>query len=224
MKTNTALLIFARTATEESKYKSFKASEAFFDYQNKQVLQLAKISGLDFYWIDEHKQRGGNFAQRYLNAIQNIFDKGYQQLISIGNDAPELNSNHLQQAVMSLNYQDMCFGPSKDGGFYLWGVKKPFFKKENFLDFSWKTKDLLSEILGELDKKCISVSCIDTLIDLDRREDAFLLLNTGKIALQLKIILVQILNLNKALYLVYKPYLKTRFTNVYYNKGSPLAA
>lgn len=224
MKTNTALLIFARTAFEESKHKSFKASKAFFNYQNKKILRLAKKSGLNYVWIDERAQTGENFEQRYLNAIQTIFDEGFEQVISIGNDSPELSLSHFRQAIDSLKQKDMCFGPSKDGGFYLWGIKKRLFKKQNFLDFSWKTKDLLSEILSELDKKCISVSCIDTLIDLDRREDAFLLLNTGKIALQLKIILVQILNLNKDFYLVYQPYPKTRFTNVYYNKGSPLAA
>lgn len=224
MKTNTALLIFARTASEESKYKSFQASETFFEYQNKQLLRLAKTSGLDFFWIDEQAQIGNNFEQRYLNAIQWVFDKDYKQLISIGNDSPELSLTHLYHAIESLKHNDMCFGPSKDGGFYLWGVKKELFKKEKFLDFPWKTKDLLTEILAELNQQHMSVFCLQKLIDLDYREDAFLLINKAYIASELKAVLVQILNQSKNLYSYYPPKLKPRFTSVYYNKGSPLAA
>lgn len=224
MKTNTALLIFARTASEESKHKSFRASEAFFQYQNKQILRLADSSGKDFYWIDEHAQVGKNFEQRYLNAIQSIFNKGYKQVISVGNDSPELNLNHLLKAIESLQHNDMCFGPSKDGGFYLWGLKREHFEKKRYLDFAWKTKDLLSEILAELKQQNVTVSCIQTLTDLDRREDALLLLNKTQITSQLKSILFQILHQDIELYLYYPPKLKPRFTDVYFNKGSPLAA
>lgn len=224
MKTNTALLIFARTASEESKHKLFHASKAFFEYQNKQVLRLAKTTGLDYFWIDEHQQTGEDFEQRYLNAIQTVFDKDYGQVISIGNDSPELNLTHIHQAIESLKHNDMCFGPSKDGGFYLWGTKKEFFRKEDFLGFAWKTKDLLSEILNKLKQKSISVSCIQSLVDLDHREDAFLLLKKAHFDFQLKAILVQILYQNKGIYLYHPPKLKFKFTSVYYNKGSPVAA
>ncbi|WP_127845834.1 TIGR04282 family arsenosugar biosynthesis glycosyltransferase [Psychroflexus aestuariivivens] len=221
MRTKTALLIFARTASEESKHKTFKASEALFDYQNKQVLKLAKTSGLDYFWIDEHKQRGENFAHRYLNAIQGVFDKGFEQVISIGNDTPELNLNHLQCAVKSLDCKDMCFGPSRDGGFYLWGVKKSFFNKEKYLHFSWKTKDLLSEILLYLEQQSFTVDCISTLMDLDYREDAISLLQKSRLTFQIKVILFQILNQNQNNFTHSSTEFITFSSSVYYNKGSP---
>jgi len=111
-----------------------------------------------------------------LNAIQYIFDKGYQRVISIGNDTPGLELKHILKASELLEHNSMCFGPSKDGGFYLWGVKKDSFEKKSFLNFKWNTEDLLPEILSELTYNSIQFDCIETLIDLDCNEDAFLLL------------------------------------------------
>ena len=135
MRKTTALLIFARTASEESKHKRFLASKAFFEYQNNKVLNIAKSSGLDYYWIHDRLQVGNSFEERFLNAIQNLFELGYNEVITIGNDSPELQNQHIHQALTVLKTNDMCFGPSHDGGFYLWGLKKDDFLKENFLNF-----------------------------------------------------------------------------------------
>lgn len=224
MRYSTALLIFARTASEESKYKPFKASKTFFEYQNNHALQLAKKSGLDYFWIDERQQTGETFAHKYLNAIQKVFENGFERVISIGNDSPELNLNHIHQACEDLKHKDMCFGPTQDGGFYLWGVKKNLFKKEKFLHFSWKTRDLLSEILEELNQQNISASCLQNLMDLDYREDALSLLQKSRLTFQIRVILFQILNQNQNNFNRISSVGLTFFTSVYYNKGSPLAA
>lgn len=224
MSNNTALLIFARTASEESKHKSFQASEAFFKYQNKKLLKLAEESGLHYFWVDESQQTGKDFAHRYLNAIQSIFDKNFDQVISVGNDSPGLSLKHINQTIDILRSKDMCFGPSMDGGFYLWGVKKTFFKKENFLDLSWRSKKLFSEFLDQLQLQSISTSCLQVLEDLDYPEDARRLLQTAKISFSLKAILLQIINQKQIASLVFQLHLKSKFTDVYYNKGSPKAA
>jgi|AntRauTorcE11897_2_1112592.scaffolds.fasta_scaffold05980_2 glycosyltransferase A (GT-A) superfamily protein (DUF2064 family) len=221
MNTTTALLIFARTASEESKHKSFEASEAFFRYQNKKLLELAKTSGLDYFWVDESHQIGENFAQRYLNAIQFVFEKDYEQVISIGNDSPGLSLDQINQSVQLLKSRDMCFGPSQDGGFYLWGVKKAFFKKEEFQNFPWKTQNLLSVILTTLEQQSISVDYLQTLGDLDFREDAQHLLKNTKLSFTLKDILLQMINPKQNVLSLFQPHLKSKFTDVYYNKGSP---
>jgi glycosyltransferase A (GT-A) superfamily protein (DUF2064 family) len=224
MSTQTALLIFARTASEESKHKSFKASKSFFEYQNKKTLQFVQKTGHDYFWIDEHQQIGSNFADRYLNAIQSVFDKGYEQVISIGNDSPSLEANHIQLAIEMLQHKDMCFGPSKDGGFYLWGVKKEHFKKENYFNLGWNTSTLLTNFYSLLQNQFISVGFIQKLGDLDVREDAFQLLQNEKLDFSLRLILLQITSEKKHLFSFYQSDLTSKTSNVYYNKGSPLAA
>jgi glycosyltransferase A (GT-A) superfamily protein (DUF2064 family) len=222
--TKTALLIFARTASEESKHKTFKASEVFFDYQNKELIKLAQASKLEYFWIDEHQQVGDRFALRYLNAIESIFQKGFSQVISIGNDSPGLNSDHIQQAKEALHHTDMCFGPAQDGGFYLWGIKKELFSKQNFLNQSWSTGQLLSQLLKSLEQQSVSVICLQTLVDVDFREDALRLMQTSRLSYQLKLILFQILEQDLLTYPQLQFDLKSSNANVYYNKGSPLAA
>lgn len=224
MKCNSALLIFARTASEESKYKSFKASKAFFQQQNKQVLKLAKTSGLDYFWIDEHQQIGQSFEERFLNAIQTIFDQGYSDVISIGNDSPELEVKHIDNALLTLNHSEVCFGPSIDGGFYLWGIKKEVFSKTSFLNFSWKTEHLLAEILSYLEENTISASCLEALADLDHRKDAFYFVHSSKLSAQLLSILLKMLQNEPTELLSLLPSQKPYYSKVYYNKGSPLAA
>ena len=220
MRKTTALLIFARTASEESKHKRFLASKAFFEYQNNKVLNIAKSSGLDYYWIHDRLQVGNSFEERFLNAIQNLFELGYNEVITIGNDSPELQKQHIHQALTVLKTNDMCFGPSHDGGFYLWGLKKDDFLKEDFLNFSWNTSTLLSEILEELKSK--SISCLEVLAEMDRQENAIYFVSKSDLTSKLKLILESIVSTQKTFVLNSPLYFTSNYSPVYYNKGSPL--
>lgn len=224
MNVKTALLIFARTASEESKHKTFNASKLFFEYQNRKLIELAKTSGLPYFWIDETQQIGDNFQERFLNAIQSSLNKGFDQIISIGNDSPELNLSHINKALESLKHNDMCFGPTLDGGFYLWGVKKDNFEKKRCLQFSWKTRHLLSEVLDDFKTHSISVECIDILSDLDQREDALLLLKNSKLPSFLLKILNLILIQNQMNFIDSEIIQSKPCFRLYYNKGSPMTA
>lgn len=224
MITKTAILIFANSAPIDAERKCIKNGKEFFNFQHRNLLKLVKDSELPHFWIDENRQVGDDFENRYLNAIQHIFDKGYQQVISIGNDTPGLELKHILEASELLEHNSMCFGPSKDGGFYLWGVKKESFEKKSFLNFKWNTKDLLPEILSELTYSSIQFDCIETLIDLDCNEDAFLLLQNKSIDFQLKCILLKIVSKSNNPSALFQFIKKTQLTSLYYNKGSPLSA
>lgn len=224
MKTKTAILIFANSARIDAERKCIINGKEFFNFQHKNLLKLVKESELPHFWIDENRQVGDDFENRYLNAIQHIFDKGYQQVISIGNDTPGLELKHILEASELLEHNSMCFGPSKDGGFYLWGVKKESFEKKSFLNFKWNTKNLLPEILSELTYNSVQFDCIETLIDLDCNEDAFLLLQNKSIDFQLKYILLKIVRKTNTFSTFFHSITETQLTSLYYNKGSPLSA
>ena len=224
MKTKTAILIFANSAPLDAKRKCIKNGKEFFNFQHRNLLELVKESEIPYFWIDENRQVGEDFENRYLNAIQHIFDQGYQQVISIGNDTPGLKLNHILKASELLENNSMCFGPSKDGGFYLWGLRKEAFEKKTFLNFKWNTKDLLPEILSELIYNTIQFACIETLIDLDCNEDAFFLLQNKSIDFQLKYILLKIVRKSNNPSGLFQFIIETQLTSLYYNKGSPLSA
>ena len=88
----TAILVFANSPEEEMRQKPiFKATQLFTDLTYR-VLHTAAKSGIAYFHIDESRQRGGDFGTRFTNAIQDIFDTGYEYLITVGNDTPGLKT------------------------------------------------------------------------------------------------------------------------------------
>ncbi|WP_233268664.1 DUF2064 domain-containing protein [Cellulophaga sp. L1A9] len=174
----TVLFVFSLSATIEAERKPLfgvnkkNVSKEFFRLLNKKTLKVAKNSGVDVVWIDETQQKGNTFHERYSNAYQSLFDQGYENVISIGNDTPNLTSNHITNAIKSLSHQQLVFGPSKDGGVYLLGYTKKAFDKKAFSNFSWLTSKLSNEIEDFAIQKELSFSVLETLEDIDSKKNA----------------------------------------------------
>ena len=81
----TAVLLFVRSEKEEAKRKSFLYQSDLHRALNARSLQIAKNSGLDYFHFSENEQTGGNFGERFANAIAAIYHKGYDAVITIGN-------------------------------------------------------------------------------------------------------------------------------------------
>ena len=141
MKKNTAILIFANSAEKEAERKTFLSSDVF-SALNHQTLKTVEKSGIEYFHFSEKNQVGSSFGERFSNAIENIFNKGFKNVITIGNDTPHLKTKHLVDTVHQLEKNDLVLGPSKDGGFYLMGIKKEHFNKETFLKLPWQTSKL----------------------------------------------------------------------------------
>ena len=142
---DTAILFFSRSAGEESLSKNFLHKK--FSAQNKKVsgkmidrsVTVAKGSKLPFYIWDETKQSGETFGERLANAVEEIFKKGHQKILVIGNDCLHLSHKHILLAKNALQYQDTLVAPTKKGGAYLIGLTKNSFNKESFSGIRWQT-------------------------------------------------------------------------------------
>ncbi|MBU2995960.1 DUF2064 domain-containing protein [Cellulophaga baltica] len=174
----TVLFVFSLSASIEAERKPIfgsnkkKASKKFFNLLNQKTLNVAKESGVDVVLLDETKQKGSTFSERYFNAYKTLFDKGYEKVISIGNDTPNLTSLHIKKAIWLLSNQDIVFGPSKDGGVYLLGFNKSTFDEKAFKNFSWLTSNLSREIRTFALKSSNSLSILETLSDIDSKNNA----------------------------------------------------
>lgn len=152
IKTDTAVLIFSFSARREAERKALfgkgkkQSANAFFEIMIERTLEMAAASGVDAFLIDEGKQCGRTFGERYANAFQQIFDQGYTKVISIGNDAPELTAETLQKGIEEIQCKDLVVGPSTDGGVYLLGLTKSLFNTDEFLNLPWR-KDSLCDTL-----------------------------------------------------------------------------
>ncbi len=174
---NTALLVFSLSAEREveRKYifdKQFKKENTtFFKLLINQTKQLAQQSGVDVFWVNEHQQTGFDFSTRFTNAFQKLFDLGYKNVISIGNDCPDLSHEILQDAIEKLRTKQIVLGPSKDGGVYLLGIKKAAFDNAKFLKLPWQTSALKLGLEKYLNSEKIAYDLLHELTDIDSGKD-----------------------------------------------------
>ncbi|TVZ08233.1 uncharacterized protein DUF2064 [Cellulophaga sp. RHA_52] len=169
----TVLLVFSLSAKIEAERKPLfgakkqKVSTQFFDILIKNTLEVANKSNVDVVWLDETQQKGNTFAERYANAYKSLYAQGYTNVISIGNDTPNLTANHIQQAVDAMATKKVVFGPSKDGGIYLFGVHKSIFNEDAFKNLPWLTSKLSKKIHTLAIAKNVPFTVLETLKDLD---------------------------------------------------------
>lgn len=193
---NTALILFTRTASEEAKVKKFSyrigknGNELIAGKLIGYATQLARGAGVDFFVFTEKEQRGIDFGERLARAYHEVFCKGYERVISIGNDCPDLDQQTIVKAIKDLQVYDAVVGPAKDGGVYLLGLTKKEFNKKGFAQLRWKTDQLVQDVLNSLTVHA-EVKLLHILADIDHDKDLnnFLLSNTSLLANRLRSLL-----------------------------------
>ncbi len=114
-------------------------------------------------------QKGNDLGERMKNAFQKGFEDGFQNIILIGSDLPDISKTHIKKGFEKLKSSQVVFGPAIDGGYYLIGISK--MNTQIFENKPWSQPNLLDETLHELHNLNISVSILDALNDIDTFED-----------------------------------------------------
>lgn len=172
---HTAILIFARSSEEELRHKKIRKGHLLFDTLTQHTLKEVQKTDLPFYHFSETQQEGRSFGERFANAIQHVFDKGYDRIITIGNDSPHLTHLHIEKATIALRNQRMVIGPSSDGGFYLMGLHRQDFQKETFQNLSWQTATIRQEVMELILPKEQKALALPQLLDIDSLWDVMTL-------------------------------------------------
>jgi len=115
------------------------------------------------------KQNGNSFDERLQNTISDVFNIGYNEIIIVGNDCPDLTPETIQQTFNALNQSDVVIGPSTDGGFYLIAIKK--IDERIFDNVKWYSDKVLSQLLANINKSHYSHVLLQTLNDIDDYTD-----------------------------------------------------
>lgn len=154
----------------------------------KDTLKAASLSGtaeIFFYpfkkkqmiveWLGEQYaytcQYGSDLGERMANAIRVTFEKGYEQVILIGTDIPQLTVQILNQAFEQLNRHSLVLGPSRDGGYYLIGFHKGSYSSKVFKDIDWSTPRAFTQTLEQAVKFNLNTSLLPVLNDIDTPDD-----------------------------------------------------
>ena len=90
--------------------------------------------------------------------------------VLIGADIPTVTRSHIAEAFRRLNRADLVFGPSKDGGFWLVGARKPRLLRTVFRNVRWSSPHTLADTLSNAEK-CGRVAVLEPLTDIDTGKD-----------------------------------------------------
>lgn len=98
--------------------------------------------------------------------IWNIIKQDNKSKIIIGSDILNIQSSYIVTAWKKLKNNDIVFGPSNDGGFWLIGASN--IKKLNYIfhNIDWELDNTLYQIQSKLPKN-LSIDFVRTLKDLD---------------------------------------------------------
>ena len=127
-----ALLIFADSAHTDCKRRGWPSafsilleSQSFsfdpcenFDshlFTSRESSRRARSS------VKVHFQEGASFGERLENAIETLAQVGYQQIVIIGQDCPDLELVDIRRAFEFLEKHRLVLGPDHRGGCYLIG-------------------------------------------------------------------------------------------------------
>ncbi|WP_086031386.1 TIGR04282 family arsenosugar biosynthesis glycosyltransferase [Tenacibaculum holothuriorum] len=217
----TTILLFANSAEEEANNKTFVHSKEVFDTLNTKTQRLAEKTGLRVLLSTEKEQIGTTFGERFANAIQSAFNQGFSQVITIGNDSPDLKSSHLKNALENLILGKATLGPSYDGGTYLIAFQKEQFSKQAFANLPWQTSKVFSSLKAYFEHQQIEVSQLNYLSDIDVYNDLLTFVNRIKNTYQFlrDLITTLIQNAFDLLHITFKP---QQYTYNFFNKGSPI--
>ena len=219
----TAILIFSLSEKAEKINKPFLRKNNVANNLNSLIKGKVDSLGVDYFHYTEEFQEGKTFGQRIVNTISAVFNKGYDHVITVGNDSLGLQKKHLRSAITAVENKKIVVGPSYDGGFYLLGLHKNNFNPELFLSLSWKSSRLYKELQTLYSKLDAVEHALPYLYDLD--EDYDIARNIAALSL----INIEVIKfLQSLLLLVFSKYIdlvkkvKKIPLNSLFNKGSPL--
>lgn len=116
-----------------------------------------------------HKQQGADLGARMHHAFTEAFAAGYQRIILIGSDIPDITPALLEEGFVMLKKQDVLWGPTHDGGFYAIGLRKP--QPHVLLHLRWSHPHVLRDSIARAESSKLSYALMPTLSDIDTEED-----------------------------------------------------
>jgi rSAM/selenodomain-associated transferase 2/rSAM/selenodomain-associated transferase 1 len=146
--------------------------EIRFDGASKKNMLQWLGKGLEFY-----HQGGGDLGQRMNRAFNKAFQSGYERVVVIGCDCPQIDDKILSAAFEALKDNDMAIGPAFDGGYYLIGLRKPV--PELFIDIDWGIESVFERTITIAKAENIKVAQLQKYSDVDCPQDIALCRNMG---------------------------------------------
>ena len=114
-------------------------------------------------------QRGASLGERLDHLLTEALLGGSQRAVIMDSDSPTLPSAYLRKAFDDLADADVVLGPTRDGGYYLIGVKQP--QPRLLREVQMSTPRVLADTLALAEANGLTVSLLPTWYDVDTIEE-----------------------------------------------------
>jgi rSAM/selenodomain-associated transferase 2/rSAM/selenodomain-associated transferase 1 len=142
-------------------------------------------------WLGPHfsyrPQGPGDIGGRMARAFEAAFQDAAQLAVIIGSDIPRISADIIHQAFDGLQKNDLVFGPARDGGYYLIGMKNTIPSETYcrlFDGINWGSGEVLSQTLQIAAGSGLRFILLEMLADVDRPADLHIWQETEKTALK----------------------------------------
>jgi len=130
--------------------KHRQVAEALYEHTQSAVAN----SGLPVVEINGPQQSGPDFGARLANAFADAFAQGYDRVIAVGSDCPQLHEVDWAAVTDQLAAGAPVLGPTADGdGAYLIGLSRDHFDRSAFASLPWQSSALLPALTRHLTER-----------------------------------------------------------------------
>ena len=124
-------------------------------------------------WLGEGARRYWPQGDGDLGArMSRMFDRAFRtadRALVIGTDAPAVDAATIRRALEALDSADVVLGPSRDGGYYLLGLRRP--RPSLFQGIRWSTGSVMRETVGRASAEGLAVTFLEIESDIDTAAD-----------------------------------------------------
>ncbi len=132
------------------------------------VGDVKKILGENHHYLP---QKGEDLGARMEHCFGHAFSSGFQRVVAIGSDIPDLPAEIVGEAFTCLTSVDSVIGPSLDGGYYLIGFHRTMFLPETFSGIPWGTDKVFRQTIEILRRHKRTTHLLPAWQDVDTIED-----------------------------------------------------
>ncbi|MCB0752343.1 MAG: TIGR04282 family arsenosugar biosynthesis glycosyltransferase [Ignavibacteriae bacterium] len=124
-------------------------------------------------WVNKNfiysPQNGKDLGEKMLNAFEQVKSKGFEKILIIGSDVPDISKDLITNSLNELNKTDVVISPSDDGGYSLLGLKE--INSFLFQNIEWSTQKVLNQTIEAIKQNKLSLTKLKTLNDIDTKEE-----------------------------------------------------
>jgi rSAM/selenodomain-associated transferase 1 len=114
-------------------------------------------------------QTGINLGERLTNVSKCLFDQGFNKVVVMDSDSPNLPSRFIEDAFEQLDSQEVVLGSCEDGGYYLIGLKSEI--PNIFRDIPWSTSRVTDVTIERASEQGEEISMLDKWYDVDTYQE-----------------------------------------------------